>query len=308
MSWLDYINPVKKAKNLWGDIKSGNARSIATGVAGTLLGLPEMGRSEAFRAHANSYETPVQSYGTSGGLPATQNTSQSLTSSDTGGGGGGDGGTPTPAFEAYYNGQLYTDPEAYQNAVRADLVTNFNNQKAQLDRAYDSGLISFDQKQEQLGKLRTKSMSDIAGFFSAASPEAYQSTQGGLQDEAQQTYETNTTDLSRQKQGFVADTLGNIQSLQQDYQSKADMLAGQLTEYMKTNPELLASYTNKIGAPTSETPQNVLDQFGKFNLTQQLYGNQVPAIKKFPVSTPTKKTNVSPLAAALYPDQVNAYA
>ena len=262
----------------------------------------------------NGHAASLQDFVNSGGIPPKDEPALQYggrpSGDGTSGGGYGGGGTAgsaepaKPAFETYYNGVLYTNPESYKNAVSADLLKNYNTQKTILDRQYDSGLITYEQRQKSLDKARTTAMEQIQGYFTAVSPEAYQSAQKGMQQEAQETYQQNTTNLSREKQGWVASVLENIEGLKSDYQNKLDQLSNQLLDFA-ANPNALGTYTSNITAPSAQTPQSVLGQFNKYNLTQQLYGNALPAIKKFPISTPITKKKVTPLTAALYPETLN---
>jgi len=338
MPWYDPINPKKNYQNLARDYQSGNKWRAAFGTAGRALRLPEMGVSELFKAKPAQAETIKRgNYSIRGkvnadgktigfdyflnGQPITETEyaasgmnlagDQALAAKDltineqnnalntpTSSGGGTTGTSSTEPFGgSYYNGVYYTDPEAYKTAVTNDINANYNQQKASLDRQYDSGLISYDARQQQLNKARKDAMTGISSYFGAISPEAYQSTQGGLENEAQQTYQTNTTNLGREEQDWTAGVLDQITALKSDFMNSLDTLANQVAPY-STNPMGTFAANDAV----SQTPQSVLDQFSKYNLTKQLYGNALPVIKKAKSSYKNKVVN--PLASYMYPEEI----
>jgi hypothetical protein len=212
--------------------------------------------------------------------------------------GGGGGGTAPPPFEAYLRGVKYTDPDAYYAAVQQYSLEEFNRQKAQLDRMYDAGLISYEQRQKALDDTRTSTMENISGYYSGISPEAYQSNQGARQQKAEEAYTQSTENLGREKRDWSADVMDNIAQLQSAYQNQADALANQLLDY-----------TNNISPFPTQNPVDVMASFGSQDLTKGMY----PQLSKKTKKKTTAKATTTPapgkaaLSAYLYPQTQRAF-
>lgn len=117
------------------------------------------------------------------------------TQSSGGTSGGGTAPEPAPAFNQYWNGQLYTDPTAYTNAVNDTILTNYKAQQKKIEDLYASGIIGLDEKLSMgrdnlkaLKKSRDDSMKSIQGYFNRISPDAVQSEQNTLQGNVETEY------------------------------------------------------------------------------------------------------------------------
>jgi len=142
--------------------------------------------------------------------------------------GGGVTSEPTtpPTFERYYNGQLYTDIDSYNAAVDASILDAYNKSVTQINKMYDAGLISLDEREksinrtkENLGKQRTSALESQQGYFNNISPDAYQSQQAKYKGKVEDSY--------NQAMGDIGDSFGG-------------------RSYKDLSQEELAGYNNRL--------------------------------------------------------------
>jgi hypothetical protein len=224
-SWIgnyENVNPYNLAKDLsnYGKGVWGNASAYA-GTLGSAVGLKDFGVSEWLGSKAKAADTTSASTdsgtttdGSSNSSPS--NTSPSNTSSDT--------GTGNTSFSQYFGGSLYTDAAQYTNAVNSAAQTEYEKAVASLNKQYQSGLITYDERNAALEQNRqnirtqaqtllrdyeqnTKALSDQrtgalqqqAGFFSAVAPDWTQSEEKVLQDKTNEQYNLGQSNLDYTK-------------------------------------------------------------------------------------------------------------
>lgn len=290
--WYDPNNWINK-------IRQGAGRAV--GNLGANWRLPEMGISERIaglqtpKARAASKAAfgapqygPFQSELT-GQVAGTQ-TAQAPAPLDSGTGGGG-GGTEEPPFEAWFEGTKYTDPSAYQEAVSGRIREEYKRSRAGLDDDYNTGLITFEDRERELKNLRDKTLQSQQGYFSAISPQAIQSQQGTYAGEVREEYGRGEEQRVREKSSFTADVLDAQSGLESNYLNQLDLLQNNLTDYISQGrgDNVLDAY-NAPGV--GDTPQQTLDSFQRQNLTNKFYGRAVPSRAKGTVSK--KKVPVAP--------------
>lgn len=117
-----------------------------------------------------------------------------------------------------YNGQTYTDPAQYANAVLSDAQAQHDQAVKQINTAHQNGLISFEQQQKLIDQSRTNLKNQLnstlgsqAGYINQISPDATQSQQGVL---AQQ-----STDQYNQGLGQINDQQTNLGTAQNDFEN-----------------------------------------------------------------------------------------
>lgn len=115
------------------------------------------------------------------------------------------GGTPAPTFQQYFNGQLFTDAGEYTNAVTQAITKSFNDANAQIQKAYDLGLLDIGQKEEMIKNNRKKALTSIQASFASASPEATQSEQFTSESGANKEAQGNQANLDLYKNSFTLD-------------------------------------------------------------------------------------------------------
>ena len=110
----------------------------------------------------------------------------------------------SPAFQKYYKNTLYTDPESYLNVIRSDALDIHNQNLKNIERQYKAGLLDFDEMQDAIKKSRDtaikqkkEGMSSNEGYFSAISPDAFQSQQGTYDKKVTDSYNENVDTINR---------------------------------------------------------------------------------------------------------------
>ena len=170
--------------------------------------------------------------------------------------GGGEGGTGeggTTFQPRYFQNVYYTDPNLYTQAVQDAINAEYGNQYDLGQRSYSQQRQGLNQSQENLGYDFTNNLANLqtalgdtlgsqAGYFSAISPEAYQSQQGSYADRTNEEFGRGQTDLTRQRdQGneAIAQAQGNLnldetgyyQGLEQARTNLLDELLNTTTDY-----------------------------------------------------------------------------
>jgi len=200
------------------------------------------------------------------------------------------GGSSIAPFRQVYKGKIYTSADEFQDAVRTDSLEEYNRQKAILDRSYNEGLISYDDRMTQLGKARDSAMSNVQGFFGAIAPGVESSQETNFTNDVMAQYGQGSETMGRQKENWQADMLDDIARLRNEYESQNDQLSQGLLDYTKN--------TAPLNLPSE---QQILSDFGKYNYTNQLYGNatrKTPAVK----STAKPFRFTTPIGTFLYQD------
>ena len=201
---------------------------------------------------------------------------QLMATSEPGTGGG------EPTFQPrYFQNVYYTDPALYAQAVQDSINAEYGNQ-------YDLGQRSFAQQrsglnlqQENLGYDFSSNLANLqtalrdtlgsqAGYFSAISPEAYQSQQGSYADRTNEEFGRGQTDLTRQRdQGneAIAQAQGNLNLDETGYyQGLEQARTNLLDELLNTT----SNYNDPINLG-----QNIIDrqvQLGPLNSQGALAG------------------------------------
>lgn len=166
--------------------------------------------------------------------------------------------TTTTPGPKYYNGQVYTDPTAYANAVIADAQTSHDANVKQINAAYQNGLITYQQQKDLIDQNRTTlstqlgqnldtlkqnnqgSQDSNTGYFNSISPDATQSQQGVYSGKindatatatanaqtdfgnANKSLDTQATNLGTAQQGFQQNYQNQLQTADQNLLSAKD--------------------------------------------------------------------------------------
>lgn len=211
--------------NFLNNLNPSNPRGIAGRVFGTFRqGIPEAIRTSRqapggiFGPSLVSGTSTGTSTGTTG---ATQGPVQGPTNTlnstfqTTGGVGGlGDGGAGEPEFTpTTFNGVVYNTQAELEAAKIAFYTKQHDDFSKQLTQAYDSGLISFDQRKTALEQNRKDlSESKDAGFgaiqssFSQASPDVVQSSQTDYQNRVTDQFNTAVGLLGQEGDDVTSET------------------------------------------------------------------------------------------------------
>lgn len=243
---------------------------------------------------------PQQPYGPA--VPSVD-LSQPLTATIPGSGGSAAGAAFQPIV---YKGQQYTDLGSYQNAIHKDAVDQYNTQKKYIDQAYQNGLISFNQAQQQLDFSRQNiqtqhqqnldqinagreaSLSSLAQFFSNVSPQAYQSQQGAKQQQAvdlanqglqneNTNFAQNTTNLDNSQTNLGISKQQNEQQYQNQVQQLNDALVNQqdqlANQALDFRAKQAAAYSAAAPKVTQYDPTEILKGLaGLYQQDTQNYG------------------------------------
>jgi len=164
----------------------------------------------------------------------------------------GGGGTPAPTFQQYFNGQLFTDAGEYTNAVTQAITKSFNDANAQIQKAYDLGLLDIGQKEEMIKNNRKKALSSIQASFASLSPEATQSEQFSSELGANKEQDTNQANLNLYKTQMGDEYANNLTSNQQSMQQNLDTT---LNNTLEAAPD--ANYANSINLQAPTLSNNV---------------------------------------------------
>ena len=218
-----------------------------------------------------------------GQTAGVKTTTSTGTPTDTGGGGGYNtgGGSSTAPFEQVYRGKLYTNADEYKAAVQADALEEYNRQKGAIDRMYDEGLLSFEDRMTQLSKARDTASQNVQGFFGAIAPGVESSQETNFTNDVMAQYGQGADRLGREKESFSANVLDQIAALQNAYESQQDELGQGLLDYTKN--------VKPINLPSEEEQ---MKSFGRFDYTNKVYGGaqkKTPAVKSgkpFQFTTP----------------------
>jgi hypothetical protein len=234
MAWYD--NPTQSQINDAIKLKTGNLRQTAAALAGffgSQIGGPEWHVSEMFGSPAQAadsygqlptwqqlgYSSKEEYDADNNGAPASNTSDGTQTTRTTPS--AGTGGTN---FSQYFGGSLYTDAAQYTNAVNSAAQTEYEKAVASLNKQYQSGLITYDERNAALEQNRqnirtqaqtllrdyeqnTKALSDQrtgalqqqAGFFSAVAPDWTQSEEKVLQDKTNEQYNLGQSNLDYTK-------------------------------------------------------------------------------------------------------------
>jgi hypothetical protein len=306
MSWLDNYRgfreglrqgipkPIRRVSRWF------NPLWMAEQAIGSLIPGPgQTGGDYLFAPKVQNTDTPTDTQPISTTTPTTTSTTAPSTQYTT-------GGTTTNEWEpTVFLGVTYNTLEEYEAAVNTEATRLYEAQKATLDRAYDTGMLTFKDREKQLQtnaenllRARDNTLKNQAGFFQAVSPDVSQSAQGDYAQEAQGEYTRgveNINDssafLQTEKSNYVASVLDSIAELEKTYQTNRDALANQLISFGAT-PTVSKENTYQTD------PKSILDSFNKLNLTQQQYGSALPTR-----GYTAKIKPLAPITTALYPEE-----
>lgn len=216
---------------------------------------------------------------TTSNLPAPSDSTQGIDqfTNETGGSGTG---TATQQFQQYYNGQLYTDPHTYYQALLATATKSHADAVKQANQAYEDGLISYDQRQEAisksrsaqntalgdigksfentvtgLGNTRKSNLGSISGYFSSISPHAYQTQQGTSEELQNKYYAEDLVSAEEQRGRNVGLINENISALDQEEQN----LGRSRQTYTQELPQVIAGLDQQL--------KDIKDQYMNAELT-----------------------------------------
>lgn len=191
-----------------------------------------------------------------------------------------------------YNGQVYNDPTSYANAVITDAKSTHDKNVSTINKAYENGLISFDQRQKLVEQNRTSlgdqlkgTLNSQRGYFNSISPNATQSGEKVLADQAQGEYAQGLGTLDTQQQQIGTDKSAYDQSYQ-------NSLSAEDQNLLRTQDQAANSITGAQSAA-----QGILDT-GTNNAIA--YQNQVKQIQ-------AQNANGAASAAASRAPQVTQY-
>lgn len=111
-----------------------------------------------------------------------------------------------------YNGRVYNDPTSYANAVITEAKSTHDKNVSSINKAYENGLITFDQRQKLVDQNRTSlgdqlqgTLTSQRGYFNSIAPNATQSGEKVLADQAQGQYQQGLGSLDTQQQQIGTD-------------------------------------------------------------------------------------------------------
>lgn len=166
-------------------------------------------------------------------------------------------GSGAPTWQQrYFQGQLYTDPDSYKNALGSYATNKFNQNKKEIERQYQAGLINYDELQRNLDlnrrnvmEERDQLLGDTSAYFSRIGTDAFQSQQGAREGKIQRGFDEGNKSLDFQ-QGQLSrgrEDLGNwkndtLQNEQEAYQNNIDSYANDLLGFKSAQ----GSYQPKV--------------------------------------------------------------
>lgn len=246
-------------------------------------------------------------------------------------------GTQAPSFSTVYNAQTYTDPHSYYQALLGDATTQHNNAITAADKAYKEGLISFDERQkaidlsrqnvntqladllnqynqnvENLGRSKTQALSGVAGYFSNISPYAYQSAQGGLENQTNQQFAQDLSGIEQQKMRGQQQGQQNLDLLTQNEADLNRARTNYGTDYANQLKAIDAAlqnqkdtYANQENQTTAQQQAQAADQQSKLqDYIDQVknnlgaYNASVSSAQTANAGNATQAANINPLDVA----------
>jgi len=217
-----------------------------------------------------------------------------------------------PGFQpTFFNGQLYTDMNSLAAAQVADAhakqqqaIGNANTAHSQavaaINSAYKNGLISYTQAQQGIDTSRQnlqnnlkKSLNSLSGFASQASPFAYQSQQGNLENDINTQNDQNVKSLDNNQT--------NLNTGKSDFMNQYDPTTGQ----QMTNEN--ANYQNNLTTANQGT-QSAIDSINNNVQSQKSAIANAQAANSATIANNTKTYDPTSLLMNVAPNYFKAIA
>lgn len=203
-------------------------------------------------------------------------------------------------FSGSFGGQFFENVTDYANAVRNAATSEYNKLKGNIEKAYQSGLIDFDEREAQIknardnvklqteqltkgynqskegiGEARDAGYKSQASFFSNVSPDAYQSQQQTMFDKTTSEADKQFGNLEDQKRANDAQIASTTLGLDQA-EAQTGRARSQFTDTYNQNLEAankgLTQQTDAANdyETTYKNNQSLTDDQRKYNADQSL--------------------------------------
>ena len=157
--------------------------------------------------------------------------------------------TPTTPPQMVYNGQIYGNISDYTAAVNADLAKKYNDATKIVEKNFQNGIISLDERNDQIEQTRknlaeqySTNLGNVQGTFSKLSPEALQS--------AQSDYENRITSKYNEAKGQLGELPQNYRTMSEE--QLASYSNPENPQYLTESGGLARDYANLVSTRQSD--------------------------------------------------------